>query len=318
MSDSNSSMSLEAQLSAPSVTPATEATEEAVESQEEQEQEVEQEASENPVAELPKKEQKELVKQMRKFKLKVDGQEYEEEIDLSDEEGLKKHLQMSKAAQKRMKEATELRKAAEQFIDILRTNPRKVLSDPNIGVDLKKFAQEIMNEEIENASKSPEELEKEALTKELEELREKYKKDEEDRKQKEFERLQNDAEQKLESDIGDALKTSELPKTPYTVRKMAEIMMIALENNIDLNAKDVIPLMRKQMKQDITEMFSAASDDVLEELVGKDNISRLRKRNLAKAKKAVETASAVQPTGTEVKKEAKEPQKMTIRDFLKA
>ena len=40
----------------------------------------------------------------KKLKLKVDGQEIEEEVDFNDEEGLKKHLQKSKAFDKRLKE----------------------------------------------------------------------------------------------------------------------------------------------------------------------------------------------------------------------
>ena len=233
-----------------------------VENEQEESVEAAPEESAKPAAEMSKKEQKELAKQLKKFKLKVDGQDIEEEIDLNDEEGLKKHLQMSKAAQKRMQEATELRKAAEQFIDTLRTNPRKVLTDPNIAVDLKKLAQEIINEEIENAAKSPEQLEKERLQRELEELKERYKKDEEDRKSKELERLQAEQEEKLQIGIEEALKTGDLPKTTYTVRKMAEIMLIALENNIDLSPKDVVPILKKQMQTDIKELIGASSDEV--------------------------------------------------------
>lgn len=269
------------------------------------------------VSKLSKSEKKELEKKLKKYKLKVDGKEEEMELDLDNEEEVKKHLQFSKAAQKRMQEKAELQKSVEQFIDLLRTNPRKVLSDPNINVDIKKFAQDILNEELENANKSPEQLEKEKLQKELEELKDKYKKDEEDRKSKEYQRLQQEAEQKLEGEISDALTSSELPKSPYTVRKMAEIMMLALQNDIDLGPKDVIPLLRKQMKEDISELFSASSDEVLEELIGKDNISRIRKRNIAKAKQAVDTANSVKSTGGENKpKDAQETKKISMKEFL--
>lgn len=304
-------------------TPATEASSTPAETQESQEQEGNESSTEAQAApaidDLSKSEQKEIVKQLKKFKLKVDGKEIEEEIDLSDEEGLTKRFQLGKAAQKRMQEATELKKAAEEFIDMLRTNPRRVLSDPNISVDLKKLAQEIINEEIENASKSPEQLEKEKLQKELEELREKYKKDEEERKKNSFERLQAEQEEKIQNDIEGALKTSNLPKTPYTVRKMAEMMMLALQNNIDLSPKDLVPLLRKQMSTDIKDLFSASGDEVLEELLGKDNISRLRKRTVAKVKEqqVAQTANSVKQTGTEGKSEKKEPQRMSIKDFLK-
>lgn len=270
------------------------------------------------VQDMSKKEQKELAKQLKKFKLKVDGKEEDFELDLNNEEEVKKHLQMSRASQRRMQEATELRKAAEQFIDMLRTNPRKVLSDPSINVDLKKLAQEYINEEIEQAAKSPEQIEKEKLTKELEELRERYKKDEEDRKSKEMERLQAEQEEKISTGIESALKASELPKTPYTVRKMAEMMMQALEHGIDLSPNDLIPVLRKQMQTDIKELFSASSDDVLEELIGKENITRVRKKTVAKVKQqqVAQTAGSVKATGSE-KKVEEAPKKILMRDFLR-
>src|SRR6185295_10027211 len=65
----------------------------------------------------------------KKYKIKVDKSEEELELDLDNEEEVKKHLQMSRAAQKRMHEAAEVRKAAIDFIDELKKNPRKVLSD---------------------------------------------------------------------------------------------------------------------------------------------------------------------------------------------
>lgn len=265
-----------------------------------------------------KQAEKKLEKQLKKYKLKVHGKEVEEELDINDDEAITKHLQMSKAAQIKMQEAAELRKAAEEFITLLKTNPRKVLSDPNINVDLKKIAEEYMQEQIENAAKSPEQLEKERLQKELEELKSKYEKDEKERKEAEFKRLQAEQEEKIQSDIESALNTNNLPKTPYTVRKMAEMMMIALQNGIDLSPKDLVPLLRKQMNADIKDLFSASSDDVLEELIGKDTISRIRKRNLAKVKQAAETANQVKTTTASSKKESpKEEKKITIKEFLR-
>jgi len=252
-------------------------------------------------------------KRLKKYQLKIDGKEESFELDLDNDEEVKKHLQMSRASSKRMQESTELRKATEKFIETLRSNPRKILSDPNIGVDIKKLAQEIIEEEISNSQKSPQELEKERLQKELQELKEKYQTEEEDRKKDEFERLQTQAEQKLDGDITQALDSSNLPKTPYTVKKMAEIMMLALQNDIDLSPQDVVPLLRKQMHQDIKEMFSASSDELFEEMF-KDNISRVRKK---RTKAAVDTASSVKATGDQPKVDKNQDgKKMSIKDFL--
>lgn len=301
----------------------TESTEEGSES----DQSVEQTAEEAKLAALQSKdtsqmnktEKKAHEKRIEKFKLKVDGREEDFEIDLNDHEQVKNHLQKSRASSKRMEESANLRKSAEQFIELLKTNPRKVLSDPNIGVDLKNLAQEIINDQLEQAAKSPEQIEKEQLQKELQEIKDKYKKDEDDRKDRDFKRLQAEQEEKIQNNIESALKDGGLPKSPYTVRKMAELMMLALENGKNLEPKDLVPMLKNQMNADFKDFFSASNDDVLEELLGKERISSMQKRRIAKVKATqptAQTASSVKPTGTTKPMETKTPG-ISMRDFLK-
>ena len=58
--------------------------------------------------------QAQVTPQLKKFKLKVDGEEFEEELDLSNEAELVKRLQLAKAAEKRITQAkTEKQKAME-------------------------------------------------------------------------------------------------------------------------------------------------------------------------------------------------------------
>ena len=64
-------------------------------------------------------------------------------------------------------------------------------------------------------------------------------------------------------------------------------MMIALENNIDLSPKDLVPTLRKQMTADIKELFGASSDDVLEELVGLALPSRMGDSDTSKVTAAL-------------------------------
>lgn len=264
-----------------------------------------------PAADLTKAEKKEIQKRIEKFKLKIDGEEEDFELDLEDREAIKKHLQLSKVSQKRMQESSEIRKAAEEFITALQKDPRKIMKE--LGVNEKELAQMIMNEELADLEKTPEQREIEKLQRQLAEIEEKKKTDEENRKKSDFERMKQEAEQKIETDISAALQMGGVAKTPYTVRKMAELMYVALENDIDLKPQDVVPLVRKQMEADIRELFSATSDDQLEEFL-KDQMPRIRKRNVAKAKAApaatVKETSAAQPKKEEIKK-------ISISDFLK-
>ncbi len=265
---------------------------------------------------LTKAEKKEIQKRLEKFKLKVDGEEIDSELDLNDLEAVKKELQFSKVAQKRMKESNEIRKAAEEFIDILKKDPRKIMKE--LGVNEKELAQMIMNEELAEMEKSPEQKQIESLQKQLAEIEENKKKADTERQKLDRERLYVETEQKLESDITAALETGGIPKTPYSVKKIAHYLSVALENGIDLRPQDVVPLVRNEMMADVKELLGATNDDLLEEFLA-SQMPRIRKRNIAKSKQVVEPVKNIKETVTAKgdEKAASGEKKMTIAEFLR-
>jgi len=271
------------------------------------------EAKQDSGEKLSKKEEKVL----KEYKLKVNGKEKIVRFDPSNDEEMIKHLQKSEASDAKFSEAAELRKAAMNFIHELKTNPKKVLSDPNIGLDIKKLATEWMNEQLLEAEKSPDQREKENLIKELEAM----KKEKEDAKKvseaKEYEKIQLEYEKNFESDISTALDISGLPKTARTVKAMADYMMIALKGGVDISFAEIAPMVKNTTLSEFKEVVNSLTDDQLEDFIGKEVLGRIRKRSIAKAK-PVETSSSVKSIGESKKKEEAKPAvKMSIRDFLK-
>lgn len=263
---------------------------------------------------------KEEIKNLKKkYTLMVDGKSEDLELDLGNDEEVKKYLQKSRASDKRFQEAADVRKAAMDFIEQLRKNPRRVLSDPNIGIDVRKFAEEILNDEIKEMEKSPEQREKDKLMKELEDLKQKAKDNEEAAKTAERQRMESEQERILESDISSALDIGGLPKTPRTVKAMAEMMMIALENGIDLSAKDIAPIIKNTNLKEFKEIVDSLSDDQLEGFLGKEVIGRLRKKSVAKVKSAVQNVSNIKSTGLNPKQAADQKnsdKKISYRKFF--
>lgn len=263
-------------------------------------------------------EKKEAASTLRKYKIKVDGKQEEIELDLSKEDEIVKHLQLSKAAQKAMQERAELVKKydltqqqASQLLTILKSEPGRVLAQ--LGVDVKKFAIDVINKEIEEEQKTPEQKAQEATQKELEQLREEKKRIEEDKKRIEFERLQEKAAQQYDLEISSAIQESGLPKKPYVMKKFADLMMTALENNVEVSAKDLIPLVKKQIMEDIQEMAGAAPESVIEDLLGKEVVNKLRNKPLPKK---VPSAADIKPTA--VKPEPpKDLPKMSAKEFFR-
>jgi hypothetical protein len=259
---------------------------------------------------------------IQEFKLKVDGEEIDYKIDLNDKEAVKKELQLARAAQKRMQEAADLRKSQQQyqadlneFIEILKTDPASILADPNIGVDLKEFAEKIQEDiRLEN-EKSPEEKERERLQSELEKLQREREKEKTQREQLEFQKMQDEAAHQIESEIHGAIENSTLPKSPYVVKKVAEMIMVATQNKVNVSANDVIPIVRRNLEKEIKELFGIMPEELIEEIVGKDRIASLRKKQIARAQTA-KAATKVKDVGA-VSKEKKTEEKIKASDFFK-
>lgn len=301
-----------AATSTPDSAPAEEISQEAS-----SEETVEQIQQENP--ELTKAEAK---KMLRELKIKFDGKELTETLpfDIPDEpeaiEYMRKKLQMDKLAQSRSKETADLKKDVEAFFKALTGDTKRVLKE--LGIDPKKFAEDVINEEITEMQKSPEQKEREKLTKELEDMRKKLKDEEEAKKSAEMSRMQEKFAVELDQDITEALTNSnKLPKSPYVVKRIADAMLLAYKNGYTTaTAKDIIPLVEKEISEEIQGMFGAAPEDAMEAILGKSNLDRLRKSRLQKAKKAVETASQIKQTGNEVKSEKKDAKKVSYKDFF--
>lgn len=268
---------------------------------------------------------KEEKKMLKELKIKFNGKEYTEKLpfeipdDESSRDYMSKQLQMSRMAQAKAQEYAHLRKQTDTLIDELRKNPRKILSDPAIGVDLKKFAAEFIEEELKNAEKSPEQLEREALQRELEELKAQREKEKEEFRSKELERMTNEATERYDQQITAALSTSDLPKSPYVVKKIADYMHMGIEAGYDISPADILPLVRDEIHNDIKEMFGAMPEDVIENMIGKDVFTKVRKKNIAKAKEKQAPAplkSSVQDVGAKKAEPAKPAQKINYKNFF--
>ena len=265
------------------------------------------------------------VKKLNALKIKVDGQEFEEklpfEIDPNNKDAvdyMRKNLQFSKAAQKRMGEKAQLETEVRSFLEQLKSNPKKLLSDPTYGVDLKKLAAEMIEEEIKNAQKSPEQLAKEKIEGELQDLKEQREKEKKEYEQREFERIQATEYERYDTQLTQALEKSDLPKSPYVVKKMADYMLMGLKEGLDVTPDDVLPLVREEILEDIRAMAQAMPLETIEKLFGGDILTQIRKKNVAKAKSAPKTNNPKLPDvgATKASPTAEVPKKKTIKEMF--
>ncbi len=159
------------------------------------------------------------------------------------------------------------------------------------------------------------------LSEEITKLKEEREASKEEQRQKELAHLQEVEFQRYDNMMTDALgKHQDLPKSPYIVKKMADYMLLGLQNGVELTAEDVIPLVREEMQDDLKQMFAVMPEDVIESIVGKETINKIRKKNIAKAKAgpvpATPAAKNGIDTGVTTKSEKAPAKKQSFRDFF--
>lgn len=296
----------------------TETSQESIEGQESENNALEATDS-SKEAEKVKKEVEKEVKRIKKYKLKVDGKEFDEEINLDDDEDLTRRLQLGKMGQKRAQEKAELETQIEAFVKALKENPMAVLGDKSLGVDVNKMVEDYINEQIENSKKSPEQLEREKLEKELKTMKDEREKEKKDQESRELQRLQAQEYERYDILMSQALEKSDLPKTPYVVKKMADYMLLGLQNGYEVTPDDILPLVREEMHSEINEMFQAMPEEVIEKLLGDGVLNKLRKRRVAKAQNPPQatTKSKVQDAGKPAEKSKAGDDKQSYKDFFK-
>lgn len=262
---------------------------------------------------------KEKASNKKNLKLKVDGEEYDEEIDFDNEEDLIKKLQYSKVAQKRMQEKATLEKQMGAFLELLQSDPEKAMRE--IGMDPEDFAVKTLQRKIEDDQKTPEQKELEKLKRELEEHRSKSKQQEDERKNAEIQRHQQEQEKKIEEGMLSALEKHKLPNEPLVVKRMAELMLICLDEKIDLDPHDVAAVVKKELEDDMRKYISVLPDEAIEAILGKERLVGMRKKQIAAVKKAAETANSVKSTGNDVKPKEnskKTSPKLSMSNFLRS
>ncbi len=279
-------------------------------------------ASEEGGEEVPKvdakadKKAKDALK--RKFKIKVDGEEFEEDLDLGDEEAIKKHLQMSKAAQKRMQEKSAIEKDMRQLLEVLKNDPDSVLEE--LGFDLDAHAQKRLQRKLDEMQKSPEQKEKEKFEAELKAAKEEAEQLKKEKEELDFQRMQEKYRQQFDQELDQALSSEpDLPKNSYVIKRITDLMIFAMENKMpNVKIKDIIPIVKQEIYSEWNTMFDNFSEDQLEKAWGKKNIDRVRKALMKKNKQAPVTPTQVPQTGkSDVKTEDKGKEKLNMKDFFR-
>lgn len=272
-------------------------------------------------------------KRINSLKYKFNGKEYDEKLpfEIDDDPAqiayLQKQIQMAKLAQSKSQEYSNLEKDANilkqeinQFFQELKTNPKKALQDPLVGVDIKMLAAEILEEALAEEEKSPEQKEKEKLQARLAELEAERKKEKEEAENTKYQATLERAYERYDNALESTLtKNPDLPQTPYIVEKMTKYMAFMVEEGYEPDMEIIAEQVRNEMNGDIKHLLSILPVDKVEAILGTEVLGKLRKSRLAKAKVAPPTLkSQVKDVAAQkLVKDEKPAIKQTMKQFFK-
>jgi hypothetical protein len=260
--------------------------------------------------------QKQIEKLEREFKLKVNGKEVVEKIDLNDEQRIVKALQMEKAAQEafqraaaKEKELSNMNSQLDQFFKLLQENPLQVLLNPELGLNAEEIANKILDMKIEEELKSPEQKALEEAKAKLAEYEHKEKSAREEAERLRTEKLQEDFEREITTSITGAIEKGDLPASPYIVAKFGQLLEAAIDRNIEIKPDDLIPLVKSAYMRDMRDMIGKLPDEIIEDMVTPDRIKGIRNKRIQAVKQTnakVASTPKVEDTGAApVKSESK-------------
>lgn len=236
----------------------------------------------------------------------------------------------AREADKRMQLAAKLKKDLDmtnaqvaQLFDALKRDPWKVLSNPALGHDVRKLAEEYVWQMIQEQRMTPEQKEALQAKAELAELKAMQERQKKDQEQKEQETLIAQRRQYWEKTISEAIDAEKLPKTSYVVRRFADYIKAASRQRVPAD----MPAIAAQVRQELIELQSkfllpprrdGETDEQFEDRVlgsaPNDFVKLLRKADLKRLRgKGVLPKPGPKSGGTPA---APQKQKISMNDWL--
>lgn len=225
---------------------------------------------------------KEEVAEIKKLKLKINGQEQE-----FDESEIVKKVQMGESAYKKFEEAAAERKKVEAFKKGLKSNFVDTINKmgPELGMkpaEIRQMVEDYLVDQIKQESMTPQDRQRYEMEQELKALKEKEALTQQQEEAKQLMQLQEKYAEEYDRNFTESLKKMNIPKTPFTVARMATYMSQALENGYDLDPMDAAKLVHEDYKNDIKSTFADMDGEQILALIGESNAKKIRSHDVSK------------------------------------
>ena len=202
--------------------------------------------------------------------------------------------------------AKQQEKLVKEIAEMIQTNPFELLK--RAGYDPRQLAEEYLTQAIEEDMLPENEKELRKVRYEKEELERQYKEELSRRKQEQMDVAIQQAQQEISNNIIDALENSSLPKSPEVVKRIANYMLIAEQKGINVNPKQVIPLVEEDFRNLNSQILRSLDPTKRISYIGEDLLKQIRQDDLARLKTSQSQSSqsvpkSKQPSSKKITKE---------------
>jgi hypothetical protein len=218
--------------------------------------------------------------EIRKFKVKVKGQEVE-----VDENELKRGYSHQQAANKEMQEAKQMKAEVRSLIESLKDENKLMEAVRQLGHDPRGLSEKYLASIIEDELLDPKEREFRQTKQKLQQ----YEEGERRQKEAEQQRIHKEMERKFSQDytkqFTDVLDKSDLPVTKETIGKMAFYIKKAAEiDKYAMSAEEAAMLVKEDFQKTYRSVVASADGEKLLKLLGEDVAAKIRKYDTSKVK----------------------------------
>lgn len=231
---------------------------------------------------------------IRKMKLKVNGKDVE-----LDEPEVIRRAQLASAADEKFREAAQTRRQMEEFMAELQSNPLAVLTHPELGINFRELAETYLAGEFQRELMDPKDRELQDLRsfkeKQEAQLQEAELMKQQQAQQAHMQQLQQKAAREYDQQITDVLRQSNLPKTPGTIKRVAEVMYNALEKGYEIDVNTAVDMVRESYSTDLQSLVGGMEGEGLVKFFGEELLKKIRKHDLAQLKARSQPQPAAEP-----------------------
>lgn len=216
------------------------------------------------------------------YTLKVNGKEVK-----VPKSKLEMYAQLGLASDEKFKEAKKMREDADKILATAKTEKSAIKSLMAAGYS-KQEARQIIEEELlkeyEYEDLSPEEKKRREMEEELKQYKTKEEREKAERDEIARQREEQEYFRKLDDELADAIKTSNLPKHPVFGKFALQYMASSASQDLDISAKDAMKLVEQDFLSVVQELLSDLDAKTLKSWLGDKKLRSLREEAVSELK----------------------------------